>query len=633
MEQIFCSGTEAKKNIIKEINAASSTVKIAMAYFTDKDIAMALEQVTLRGIAVTVVLDYDPMNLEVKNQLGSCCRVVERSGNGYNGIMHLKFCIVDDHTLIYGTYNYTIKASSKNIETLHVSQNKDLISIYEDIFEKLVSGNKIEESFLINNGEEEDFEKNFIKKLEGHFDLVSTLDVAFLKKEAHEVSRRNDGSKEVFISGLEGVVASIQSEIDSNPYKIELLKGNINKTIDEEISLFQKQLDSNKGTLDSFLDNQVELFREQVDQKDQDIAEIKKRIGIEENKLNAVSSEQELLERNLLDLEKSIITSPFWSLGTTLVLVLTGLAIIYLSLFFASTIWKVFFEEAEILRLLENGLTPPQPLLFELNALDKIIQSKGVGYGLFASLFFLVPVLVNSLHHILPNKLFTGILSWGIGILGFDVLISILISQHIFDIESLRTGSDDSWSLVNAISTGEFWMIFLFGALPLLITKTMIDFLVKKWNFSNPIFVDRQKAMEKTFVEKKLIHQNELKGTIAVELEDLNIKVSKLEENKEVIRSVIEDYKQQSLLKKEILEKRIESRIQTIENLRTTFVDSLNVFNSKLLVNSLRGPLAAFAEGYYGFINEHYSRRVADEKISNLKIAFDHWCNGKLFRL
>lgn len=67
MEQVITDGQACKAKIIESISQAKSTIKVAMAYFTDKEIADELISARQKGIEVNIVLSNDITNNEIRD--------------------------------------------------------------------------------------------------------------------------------------------------------------------------------------------------------------------------------------------------------------------------------------------------------------------------------------------------------------------------------------------------------------------------------------------------------------------------------------------------------------------------------------------------------------------------------------
>jgi phosphatidylserine/phosphatidylglycerophosphate/cardiolipin synthase-like enzyme len=69
MNELITLGTDIKRRIISEINTSTQTVRIAMAWFTDRDIADALIEAKKRNVTIEVILSSNSQNDTVKQML------------------------------------------------------------------------------------------------------------------------------------------------------------------------------------------------------------------------------------------------------------------------------------------------------------------------------------------------------------------------------------------------------------------------------------------------------------------------------------------------------------------------------------------------------------------------------------
>jgi len=136
-EVYFSLSDNPQKAIIKNINQAEAFINIAMYIFTDKEIVLPLTNAQKRGVKVRVYLDrsqiessYSVSRLMV--QKGIKVRI---STNNY--IMHNKFAIIDNRLLLAGSYNWTFSANNRNDENLMIIDDPEIITRYQNQFEKL----------------------------------------------------------------------------------------------------------------------------------------------------------------------------------------------------------------------------------------------------------------------------------------------------------------------------------------------------------------------------------------------------------------------------------------------------------------------------------------------------------------
>ena len=69
MSDLITNGTEIKQRIISEINNAQQCIYLAMAYFTDREIAMAIVEANNRKVQVDIILSSNAQNETVKLML------------------------------------------------------------------------------------------------------------------------------------------------------------------------------------------------------------------------------------------------------------------------------------------------------------------------------------------------------------------------------------------------------------------------------------------------------------------------------------------------------------------------------------------------------------------------------------
>ncbi len=137
-----------------ELNAAEDTLDVAIYTFTYQPIADLLVEAKLRGVAVRVMVDEHQSRLPSADENGGAVgqyeiiedlesegvRVCKRPGED-GGILHHKFAVVDDRTVITGSYNFTEAATERNLENLLVLSDPNLAEQYGSAFQSLWSCN------------------------------------------------------------------------------------------------------------------------------------------------------------------------------------------------------------------------------------------------------------------------------------------------------------------------------------------------------------------------------------------------------------------------------------------------------------------------------------------------------------
>ena len=110
--------------IKKELNKASQSICIAVAWFTDAELFNILYEKATSGISVELIIMDDAINRRSGidfNLLGNNKSKVWkiRSSKNNDTLMHNKFCVIDSSTIINGSYNWT-KRAQQNYESITI---------------------------------------------------------------------------------------------------------------------------------------------------------------------------------------------------------------------------------------------------------------------------------------------------------------------------------------------------------------------------------------------------------------------------------------------------------------------------------------------------------------------------------
>jgi phospholipase D len=119
-EVCFTPGQDCVREIIKEIKSAKKQI-LAQAYsFTDFDIAKALVQMKRKGVDVRMILDKSQLKTN-RNLLNYLHRnQITLKIDIEPVIAHSKIILIDDATVIGGSYNYSKSAANKNAENITI---------------------------------------------------------------------------------------------------------------------------------------------------------------------------------------------------------------------------------------------------------------------------------------------------------------------------------------------------------------------------------------------------------------------------------------------------------------------------------------------------------------------------------
>jgi hypothetical protein len=624
MNDIIINGTEIKQRIISEINNARQCVYLAMAWFTDRDIANAIIEAKKKSLIVDIVLSSNAQNETVKQMLrGANVSVHAFQTGDERGMMHHKFCLIDTKISINGSYNYSYNAANNNVENIHVSDDP---SVYRQLFSEFERIRyNIDNNIAVNaTGKDTNKEMQmpsynmepvqpsnpdtFYQQLYNLVYSSAQISTDEYKKKGYQKSDESRGNIDIFESEYKNIKEEIRvyATDDSLLSKKNILLANITNVFENK----KAELEADKGKEVETAAKSNDLDKRQIMDK---ISGIKQEKSILEAG-NANTGEKGLLqinkdiEKNKLEkraLEQSFVIKPFWSVGTCLVTLCLFVFAIYLSLFFASAMYKVLFEGNVIRNSLEQGVNPGLPQLVDANAIIKIFRQQGVLFGFIATIFFLFPVLLSNIKILGSEKRWVNNLLFWVGLLIFDISVAATIAFNTDEIKSLLVGKESQLQLWEVVKHGEFWMIFVFGMMPLIITHYLIDYLYTANQKSRRELVDAEKSKKIKILDEEMIDLIANKESIS----------NKIKERDDAFKEGTDRIQH--------LEKQMNTYINQIENkyaeLLRPIKDIFDDFNAKIISGKiftdeiLHSVISAFKSGFIDFLPTYY----AEDEVAN----------------
>jgi len=137
--------------IIKELSAASESIKICVAWINFKKIERVLFSKINQGIKVEIICNRDFINSKgIKSSKLLNSGIITSVKNPIHRLyMHHKFCIIDDETLITGSYNWSARAAYHYENIVIIKNDFKLIRQFKHEFADLLfMGNMSTVDFL-----------------------------------------------------------------------------------------------------------------------------------------------------------------------------------------------------------------------------------------------------------------------------------------------------------------------------------------------------------------------------------------------------------------------------------------------------------------------------------------------------
>jgi len=128
------------KRIKQEIQEAKQSIYVAVAWFTDDVLFHELEKKVKEGCTVSIITSDDFINKQSSidyDYYRSENFQILLYGNSNKDLIHHKFCVIDEKTVISGSYNWTRKAKTNSENIVITKGDDELAKQFINEFNKL----------------------------------------------------------------------------------------------------------------------------------------------------------------------------------------------------------------------------------------------------------------------------------------------------------------------------------------------------------------------------------------------------------------------------------------------------------------------------------------------------------------
>jgi hypothetical protein len=136
-----------KNEIIGQLRKATREIKAAIAWLTDEDIIRTLTQKAESGVSVQVVMSESKENFRSTSKFKDFLKYGGKLYIASPKFLHHKFCVIDNKTIINGSYNWTYFAQSNEENILVITLD---LAIQED--NKLAMAFEAKHKFICDKG-------------------------------------------------------------------------------------------------------------------------------------------------------------------------------------------------------------------------------------------------------------------------------------------------------------------------------------------------------------------------------------------------------------------------------------------------------------------------------------------------
>ena len=121
------------------LDKAKVSIRVAMAWFTNEKIKDKLIEKKNEGIDIDIIVYNDNVNKKHGVDLSEIPHTLIKGSRG--GIMHNKFCVIDNQVVLQGSYNWTNSAETKNDESVTILKDPERATQFSVQFNKLKTNN------------------------------------------------------------------------------------------------------------------------------------------------------------------------------------------------------------------------------------------------------------------------------------------------------------------------------------------------------------------------------------------------------------------------------------------------------------------------------------------------------------
>ena len=133
----FSPGNDCLNAIQESLNSAKNSLKICVFTISDDRISEGILKAYKRGVDVKVLTDNEKLYDKGADIMDLAAKGVPVRVDMTQNHMHHKFAIIDNESVLTGSYNWTRSAANYNHENILITHDRDTVLAYCQEFDKL----------------------------------------------------------------------------------------------------------------------------------------------------------------------------------------------------------------------------------------------------------------------------------------------------------------------------------------------------------------------------------------------------------------------------------------------------------------------------------------------------------------
>jgi len=617
-QQVINDNKEIYAKIQSELLAAEQEILIATAWFTDDDLYQIVSGKLDEGVRVEIIIADNQENEKLDfDRLVDKGAEVYKIKNSGSGIMNQKFCVIDQRIALHGSYNWSVNAKKNNQESIISTNHQETIASLIENF------NNVKHRILGQNGQPippktdkpkvlpveapvkagAEFEKVLDSMIAAE---VGSFDRKLLREQGFERSRLNSGDHQVLYKAFDTVYSVFINDIDVIDDKKKRLQTKIeehrvkscdglNKTCELEIGHCEQDNALTKTKLES---QQTQLEAE-VAISSRNIEELKF------DKIPFIEAQNEELDRQIKKAELEFITPKikWYELIPTLIFNVALLG--YLFVFYSSAAYILLFSVADAKEQEAQSLSIAAPQIFNAHAISRAYERGWIAL-LFICLFVFIPLSFAMADRFIRKPWVTHLIFW-VGIIFLDGAVAYKVTQSIYEVNYARDNVHIPWEWHMAFTDTNFYLVFVFGALGLLMFKFALAKMMRLFEDRNPDILTQRNRLFVTQLRGEIEVNKGKIMTLREELGTLDKEVIRLKAD---IKKILQELSTLPItLNHELERKRSQliTDLETIDKIATIYIIHIQSDNLSISVDALKDRINVYLEGWNDFLYQEYA--------------------------
>ncbi|MFH0977936.1 MAG: phospholipase D-like domain-containing protein [Candidatus Woesearchaeota archaeon] len=137
VENYFCPEDSCKAHVLENLARAKSSIRFMVFSLTDKEIAQMIVEKSRNGLRVQGIMEKQRINMKYEQYKYLNSSGVEVKPDKNKHLMHNKVFIIDNETVITGSYNPTQSGNERNDENILIIHDREIAKQYVEEFERL----------------------------------------------------------------------------------------------------------------------------------------------------------------------------------------------------------------------------------------------------------------------------------------------------------------------------------------------------------------------------------------------------------------------------------------------------------------------------------------------------------------